>query len=498
MRQKYERQLELDSIEAERERMRDEAEMMEAASDSIKAAKAAEKAAKNADKAARNRERLMSKLENTQIDSTDYDEETGRKKSRREKMNEEFSMAADSLEMNISDDDEGLGNDSTGTEDLSLENKEVLDEGVDSLLLAQQIAELEEEMQNMQDLKDAERAQKEGKSKERVIKIKIPDCVYPNSVNYTRKKFAFNYEYNFFMYYMHHTYFYKRKLYDKKDSTRIMAKKLMTLVGNSPYRRINLNKLVDSVSVLLPGYDVETFADSMISNLNLEYLNTGEIKVKYKNRKQSKIYAKLQVREGRNLGHIKFYTHNKRNVIEQLNGEDYEGLLPPEDTTDADVQLLADSIARIKARADSLNNLRRIHEDSLEVPITMDRNNVDSLSSIMPQRDNAPMLNSGETKAGEAVPSIIEPLSEEGRDTTPPATPPAQEATPQETPEMSDKERKKAEKEAAKAAKEAEKERKKAEKEAAKAAKAAEKAAKEAAENEAENAKEESEANSGD
>ena len=320
-------------------------------------------------------------------------------------------------------------------------------------------------MQNMQDLKDAERAAKEGKTKEKVIKIKIPDCVYPNSVNYKRNKFDFNYEYNFFMYYMHHTYFYKRKLYDKKDSTRIMAKKLMTLVGNSPYRRINLNKLVDSVSVLLPGYDVETFADSMISNLNLEYLNTGEIKVKYKNHKQNKIYAKLQVREGRQLGHIKFYTHNKRNVIEQLNGEDYEGLLPPEDSTDADVQLLADSIARIKARADSLNNMRRMQEDSLEVPITMDRNNVDSLSSIMPQRDNAPMLNSGDTKAGEGTPSITEPLSEENTPLTTPSDPPTLATSPPEVPEMSEKERKKAEKEAAKAAEKAAKEAEKAAKE---------------------------------
>ena len=349
----------------------------------------------------------------TTADSTEIDVEKGKIKSEKDKKKEKFENASDSLELNTEDSTSlSLAADSLGNI-----KDESNGEGVDSTLLAQQIAELEQEMQNMQDLKDAQLAEKSGKSKEKVLKIKVPDCVYPNTVYYTRNKFTFTYEYNFFMYYIHQKYFYKRTLYDKKDSTRIIAYKMLDLVGNSMYRRTNFNKVIDSISVLLPDYDVEAFADSMITQCNLEYLNTGEIKVKYKNKKQNKLYAKVQPRKGRDLGHIKFYTRNKRTVIEQLNGEDYEGLLPPEDSTQ--MKSLADSIAAVKAKmtADSVrrdsiyrNRKNKVKGDTIIEPIAISNTSVDSLSSIMPKKDAAPMINSGGTKAAaDSVPALVLP-----------------------------------------------------------------------------------------
>ncbi|MBO7443157.1 MAG: hypothetical protein J6T83_08765, partial [Paludibacteraceae bacterium] len=228
---------------------------------------------------------------------------------------------------------------------------------LDSTLLAQQLAELEEEMRNMEELKEAEKAQKEGKSEEIVAKIKIPKCRYLNEVHYDRGKFKFIYDYDFFMYYWHQRYFYKKRFYDRVDTGRVIAKKIMDLVGNTQYRRVLLNDVVDSVMVLLPQYSaIDTLVDSVMTELNLEYLATGEIKIYYKKRRQKKIRAKYlpSAPDNKPLGHIKFYTRNRRKVIEELDAAPWDSiLLAMEDTVDEDMVKMTDSLEKLRTAAEA-------------------------------------------------------------------------------------------------------------------------------------------------
>lgn len=228
----------------------------------------------------------------------------------------------------------------------------------DSSLLAQQLAELEEEMRNIEEIKAAEKAQKEGKSEEIVIKIKIPKCRYLNEVHYERGKYRFIYDYDFFLYYWHQRYFHKKKFYNINDSTRVVAKYLMDQVGNTKYRRVLFNTVIDSVSHLLPEEygPIDTLVDSLMTELNLEYLSTGEIKVFYKNRRQRKIVAKLRPTGEyyQPIGNIKFYTSNRRKVIEELDGSPYDSLIASlQDTVDEDIEFLTDSLERLKLAIDA-------------------------------------------------------------------------------------------------------------------------------------------------
>lgn len=238
----------------------------------------------------------------------------------------------------------------------------------DSSLLAQQLAELEQEMQNIADLKAAEKAQKEGKSEEIVIKVKIPKCRYLNEVHYERDKFRFIYDYDFFLYYWHQRYFHKKKFYNINDSTRVVAQYLMEQVGNTKYRRVLFNTVVDSVSHLLPEEygPIDTLVDSIMTELNLEYLSTGEIKVFYKNRRQRKIVAKVRPTGEyyQPIGNIKFYTSNRRKIIEELDGSPYDSLIAAmQDTVDENIEFLTDSLERLKMAIDASSLVL----DSLEV-----------------------------------------------------------------------------------------------------------------------------------
>ena len=140
------------------------------------------------------------------------------------------------------------------------------------------------------------------------------------------------------------------------------------------YRKVDFNEVVDSVSSMLPDLPVEDFMDSIITELNLEYLATGEIKVKYRKRNQKKIVAKLKptALEDRDLGNIKFYTRNRRTVIEQLDGSDWEWTLPPVDSTE--LLALGDSIAKMKAaltgKADTTFVIDSITGDTIDMIVT--------------------------------------------------------------------------------------------------------------------------------
>lgn len=86
---------------------------------------------------------------------------------------------------------------------------------IDSVLLQQQIAELEQELENIREINELEKSGKgrkgKGKKKEFILeRIKIPNCRYLNDVIYVRDKFEFRYELDFFVHYFDHRYFHKR------------------------------------------------------------------------------------------------------------------------------------------------------------------------------------------------------------------------------------------------------------------------------------------------
>ena len=260
---------------------------------------------------------------------------------------------------------------------------------IDSVLLQQQIAELEEELQNVRDIKELER-NKNRKGDVILQKIKIPNCRYLNDVYYVRDKFEFRYEYDFFLHYFDHRYFHKKKFYDMVDSTRIVAKYVMQLVGRSKYRHTDFNKVADSIAGFLPNYPVVEYLDSVITELNLEYLATGEIKIKYKGRRQDRILAKIlptKVNDegGGSLGNIKFYTSNRRRVIEELDASQYDSLIIKPDSLQMQEKHLADSINAVLSKMQEQDSLQRI-QDSLALltnELAMDGSSKDSLHQVL-------------------------------------------------------------------------------------------------------------------
>ena len=260
---------------------------------------------------------------------------------------------------------------------------------IDSVLLQQQIAELEEELQNVRDVKELER-NKNRKGDVILRKIKIPNCRYLNDVYYVRDKFEFRYEYDFFLHYFDHRYFHKKKFYDMVDSTRIVAKYVMQLVGKSKYRHTDFNKVADSIAGFLPNYPVVEYLDSVITDLNLEYLATGEIKIKYKGRRQDKILSKILPTKindegGGSLGNIKFYTSNRRRVIEELDASQYDSLLIKPDSLQMQEKHLADSLDAVRMKILEQDSLQRI-QDSLAMltnELAMEGSEKDSLHQML-------------------------------------------------------------------------------------------------------------------
>ena len=298
---------------------------------------------------------------------------------------EKFDVKEEQLEFDESDfgmEEEDLAfevDDSTGavintdidfSSDSTAGEEEEVKSMIDSTLLQQQIEELELELQNIRDIKELEKNnKKKGKKSETILlKIKIPNCRYLNDIYYVRGKFEFRYEYDFFLHYFDHRYFHRKKFYDRVDSTRIVAKEVMKLVGNSKYRHTDFNKIADSVATLIPNYPVVEYLDTVITQLNLEYLATGEIKIKFRNSRQKSIYSKLKPSkfgEKGSLGDIKFYTGNRRRVIEELDASQFDSLVI-EDSLSIEENLLADSlqaIMKIKQGQDSIQAV----QDSLEV-----------------------------------------------------------------------------------------------------------------------------------
>ena len=202
---------------------------------------------------------------------------------------------------------------------------------IDSAFLFRRITELELETWVRRGLRDARR----GIDGNRRLKIKVPNCYYLNSVIYKRNDFEFTYQLDFFIYYFKQRYDHGRKFYDLGDPYREVAKQVMNLAGNTRYRYTDFNQIVDSIGVLL-GYSVEEHLNNVISELNLEYLATGEIKIKHKNKNQTRIYANVKPSniDRRSLGHIYFYTP-KMQVIEWIDASPYNPYLPYHDNIDS-------------------------------------------------------------------------------------------------------------------------------------------------------------------
>ncbi|MBO7636656.1 MAG: hypothetical protein J6S89_08765, partial [Paludibacteraceae bacterium] len=182
----------------------------------------------------------------------------------------------------------------------------------------------------------------------------------------------FRYELDFFIHYFDHRYFHKKKFYDRTDTTRWVAARVMRLVGNTKYRHTDFNKVVDSVAGMMPYYPVTEYLDTVITQLNLEYLATGEIKVKHKKTRQRSIIARIKPTELKedsmgaftgSLGSIKFYTSNKRHIIEQLDASAFDSLLI-KDTLKMEEQALTDSLNAIIAIKSVQDSAARV-QDSL-------------------------------------------------------------------------------------------------------------------------------------
>ena len=123
---------------------------------------------------------------------------------------------------------------------------------------------------------------------------------------------------------------------------------------------------------MMPFYPVPEYLDSVISELNLEYLATGEIKVKFRNTRQKSIIAKVKPTKIDDngfgtMGDITFYTGNKRRIIEQLNASQFDSVIGLKDSAEVKEQILADSLETVIAAKsehdefihtqDSLSNL---------------------------------------------------------------------------------------------------------------------------------------------
>jgi len=225
--------------------------------------------------------------------------------------------------------------------------------GLDSALLFKRMVELGFEEWTKRHIKDA----KKGRRGYKFLKIKIPDCYYLNKVVYRRDtfQFEFTYQYDFFIHYFEHRFHHKRRFYDlrdakgislnpaatkrdtkepayliKRDSTnRVISSLMMKLVGNTRYRRTDLNKVIDSIGVIL-GRSVEEDFDLFISELNLEYIATGDIKFKYKNKNQKRVHATVKPSniDRNSLGDITFYTRDNKKVIEHIDASLFNEYLP--------------------------------------------------------------------------------------------------------------------------------------------------------------------------
>ena len=226
----------------------------------------------------------------------------------------------------------------------------------------------------------------------------------------------FLYQYDFFLHYFDHRYFHRKRFYDLGDSTRVVAKCVMDLVGNTKYRKVDFNEVIDSVAILLPDYPVEEYLDSVITDLNLEYLATGEIKIRYRKRKQKFIYAKYKPSDMENasLGNIKFYAMNRRALIEELDASQFDSLLPQPDSANADMMLLADSLDKLKIRllgdttavgADGfepvMDNLQEQLDDGDDGDGGTSGSGGDSSGSVATSRRETPMRGNDESSSEE-------------------------------------------------------------------------------------------------
>lgn len=191
--------------------------------------------------------------------------------------------------------------------------------------------------------------------------------------------------------------------------------------------------MVDSVGAILPDYPVEEYLDSVITDLNLEYLATGEIKIKYRKRKQKFIYAKYKPSnmEKASLGDIKFYTMNRRKVIEELDASVYDSLLEQPDSTTEDMLMLADSLDKLKLRL--FGDTAAVSADSFDVMLQMidDQQNdasrdslIDALSKrreVREQKQDEPDMSSENSNSEADKPaSVGEMKPQEDENQTPP------------------------------------------------------------------------------
>jgi hypothetical protein len=229
------------------------------------------------------------------------------------------------------------------------------------------------ELSNVREVESLERSNKKKKGKKEYIleRIKIPNCRYLNDVIYVREKFEFRYDLDFFIHYFDHRFFHKKKFYDMVDTSRWVAQKVIKLVGNTKYRHTDFNKVVDSIAMMMPYYPVPEFLDSVITELNLEYLATGEIKVKYKDRRQRSVIARIKPSKkdskgGGSLGDIKFYTSNKRRVIEELDASVFDSLVIAPDSTELKEQILMDSLNTVITMKTAQDSIYQI-QDSLSI-----------------------------------------------------------------------------------------------------------------------------------
>jgi len=322
--------------------------------------------------------------------------------------------------------------------DTNPELYQVENPSIDSVLLAKRIAELESEMQNERDFKSA----KKGKEGNRILKIKVPNCYYLNSVIYKRGDFEFTYQLDFFVHYFEHRYHHRKKFYDIDDPERKIAWQVMKLAGNTTYRKTNFNEIVDSIGILL-DHSVEELLDMIITELNLEYLATGEIKINYKKKNQTKMYARLKPSDmdNRSLGNITFYTRDKKRVIEELDAAPFNSYLPLPEEIYTDSLLnpkMSLSLDSLSIKSDSLS----IKKDSLSlslpvnntIKISLDINTSSQKDTLTSKGNEVKIETAEENEQGKDVvlqPEKVETTKEnqQGKDI---ALPPEKEETTKE------------------------------------------------------------------
>jgi hypothetical protein len=308
------------------------------------------------------------KIKRRQAVSLHSDEEKSSKKESKKRIKNQEEEQED-------EDENDLTKESVNPEEWEeYYDDEEFESNIDSELLMQRMNEIGSEMQNERDIRDAARGK--GKNGVHLLKLKIPACRYLNEVIYKRNDFEFIYQFDFFIYYFKHRYHHPKRFYDMEDSTRVIAKQVMELVGNTIYRKTDFNQIIDSIGFLL-GRSVEEYLDLVISDLNLEYLATGEIKFHYKNKNQRRIYARVKPSdiENRSLGDITFYTRNKKKIIERIDASPYNSLLPlPEkDYTDSLLNLKINLLNDTSLLPGQNLKIINLPKDTLQAPRADDR-----------------------------------------------------------------------------------------------------------------------------